>query len=99
MTYLGQLMPNCIETKHKEQSTKKSNKEKQKRRHHYKYSDPVDEKEISEYEQQDSDTLLQSNTSTGELKKDRKNLTTRNRFYSRTVTTFRRMVGCCFGKT
>ncbi|XP_045172114.2 uncharacterized protein LOC123534105 [Mercenaria mercenaria] len=83
-----------------DKSSKKSGKDKPKHRHHYKYSDPVDEKEISEYEQQDRDSLLQWNPNFGAVTSDsRKNSTNRNGFYNRMVATFRRLLGCCFGKT
>lgn len=78
--------------------SKKSGREKPKHRHHYKYSDPVDEKEISEYEQQDSDSLLQWNPNFGTVASDTKT-TRRNGYYNRMVATFRRVLGCCFGKT
>jgi hypothetical protein len=53
-----------------------------------------------EYEQQDKDSLLQWNPNFGAVSTDaRKNSTTGSGFHNRVVAAFRRLLGCCFGKT
>lgn len=81
-------------------SQKKPGKDRHKHRHHYKYSDPVDEKEISKYENpEEEDSLLEWNPNFGEISTDSRRSSDKNGSQNRFVLMFRRLMTCCFGKT
>lgn len=89
------------ETPTQDKKSHKSNKNRSKhskRQPKYKYSDPVDEKEISKYEhqQQQTDPLLEWNPNFGKHSERRESL---HGFYHRLGTSARRLFSCCFSKS
>lgn len=81
----------------KNTGTKKTNgKGSGRRKPHYKYSGPVDEKEISGYESPEASNLLK-NRSEFELE-DTAEAQNRS-VYARVATALRRLISCCIGKT
>ncbi|WAR02024.1 hypothetical protein MAR_008582 [Mya arenaria] len=89
--------------KNKDQTTKDISSKKKsaskkgtKKKHHYKYSDPVDEKEILEYEQEEMQ--LQWNPNFGEERKEKEE-PRQESVYNRLASSLRRLFVCCLGKT
>ncbi|WAR02011.1 hypothetical protein MAR_008569, partial [Mya arenaria] len=86
--------------KNKDQTTKDMKKSASskgtKKKHHYKYSDPVDEKEILEYEQEE--TQLQWNSNFGEERTEKEE-PRQESVYNRLAASLRSLFVCCLGKT
>ncbi|XP_052797429.1 uncharacterized protein LOC128229683 [Mya arenaria] len=83
-------------TKDKSSKNKSASSKGTKKKHHYKYSDPVDEKEILEYEQEE--TQLQWNPNFGEERKEKEE-PRQESVYNRLADSLRSLFVCCLGKT
>ncbi|WAR02010.1 hypothetical protein MAR_008568 [Mya arenaria] len=83
-------------TKDKSSMKKSASSKGTKKKHHYKYSDPVDEKEILEYEHEE--TQLQWNPNFGEERKEKEE-PRQESVYNRLAASLRRLFVCCLGKT
>ncbi|WAR02025.1 hypothetical protein MAR_008583 [Mya arenaria] len=83
-------------TKNKSSKKKSAISKGTKKKHHYKYSDPVDENEILGYVEKEEETQLQWSPNFEDKRKEERR---QENAYNRLAAPLRRLFMCCIGKT